>query len=407
MSIMDNIKVSSEKVEKQKVSLDVKQHAFPQADKANEESTAKDLEQQQKTVLKRKHLNHIKLPFPWKVQEMLANVEKEGSSHIVSWMMPHGKAFRVHSQEEFVKSIMPSYFNQTKFTSFTRQLYIYGFQKVQDGPDKGAFFHSQFVKENKSLCLRMMRKKYKPNLHQDFNTNSAFPKHQSRDTMTCCHAPHQSGIAPRSTIGSNHQQGGHHRHDVSSEVQQGYYGGAPMAPQMVAPISMALSPSPLPFQPFVHNRQGLSRRQQEHNFDEEDWLAKFERLTSSSLPQAAADQMLLDRPMDHLNVVPSLCYSSQQVRREDRLQAPSHTFESINYTAVLSSSNAMPRLQSSMTNAREEERIHPRMVNMMNAAPDFHQRNTQQHYKYVDPFTGYDEEEVDTDGGYPFFIDPF
>lgn len=399
---MDNIKVSSEKVEKQKVPFDVKQHAFPQTKKANEESTANDIEQQ-KAVLKG-NLNHIKLPFPWKVQEMIANVEKEGSSHIVSWM-PNGKSFRVHSQEDFVKSIMPSYFNQTKFTSFTRQLYIYGFQKVQDGPDKGAFFHSQFVKENKSLCLTMRRKKDKPTiLHSYFNTNSAFPtSHQSR-YMTCGHAPEQFGIARPAMMGSNRE--GHH--DVSPlEVQQDT--GAMVSQMVVAPMflmPMPMPPSPQltdlllsPFQPFTHNPQGLSRRQQERNFEEEDWLAKFERLTS----QAASDQMLLGRPMKH-NTVPFLGYNSQ-VRIEGEFQPPSQIFESINSAAVLSS-NSMPRLQPSIINVVEEEIIHPRMVHRMNVAPYLQQSNTQQQdCKYVNPFADHDE-EVDADE-FPFFIDPF
>lgn len=388
---MDNIEVSSEKVEEQS----------QQAEKAkNEERSAKDLEQQ-KTVLRRT-LNHIKLPFPWKVQEMLADVENEGSSHIVSWM-PKGKSFRVHSQEDFVKSIMPSYFNQTKFTSFTRQLYIYGFQKVQDGPDKGAFFHSQFVKESKSLCLTMGRKKDKPSFHHpdsDFNTNSAFSSHQSRVSMTCGHAPEQFGIPRRPAtrlLSSNHA--GHH--GMFSEVQQG--SGA-MVPQMVAPMSMPPSPqlTPLlsPFQPFGHIPQELSRRQQERNFEEEDWLAKFERLTS----QAPTDQMLLGRPLDRVNL-PSLNYNSQ-VRREGRLSPPSQTFESI-YSAAVLSSNAMPRLQPSV-NTMEEERIHPRMVNsIMNVASDFHQRNTQQDCKEYDSVADHNnEQEVDADA-FPFFIDPF
>ena len=61
----------------------------------------------------RSDLHHTKLPFPWKVQEMLADVEKDGMSHIVSWMH-HGKSFKVHDEEEFVKSVMPHYFKQVR-----------------------------------------------------------------------------------------------------------------------------------------------------------------------------------------------------------------------------------------------------------------------------------------------------
>ena len=104
----------------------------------------------------RQNMVDSKMPFPWKVQIMLDDVEREGKSHIVSWLS-HGRSFRIHRQDEFVDEILPNYFNQSKISSFTRQLYIYQFQKVPEGPDKGAFMHPRFIRGDKNGALHMKR----------------------------------------------------------------------------------------------------------------------------------------------------------------------------------------------------------------------------------------------------------
>jgi hypothetical protein len=102
----------------------------------------------------------VQLPFPIKLHDMLEGMANNGSQYIVSWQ-PHGKAFRVHQPDVFAKAIMPRYFNQTKYKSFLRQLHLYGFQRISKGMDKGAYFHSLFIKNNKSMGLRMLREKIK------------------------------------------------------------------------------------------------------------------------------------------------------------------------------------------------------------------------------------------------------
>jgi hypothetical protein len=79
----------------------------------------------------------------------------------VSWQ-PHGKAFRVHLPDLFAKTVMPRYFKQqTKYKSFQRQLHIYGFHRINKGMDRGAYFHSMFIREDKSLSLLMSCTKIK------------------------------------------------------------------------------------------------------------------------------------------------------------------------------------------------------------------------------------------------------
>lgn len=102
-------------------------------------------------------LASCKLPFVWKLFEMLEGVEKSGDEHIVSWL-DSGKAFRVHKLEEFVNNIVPIYFKQSKYKSFQRQLNFYGFTRVTTGPNAGAYYHSQFLKGQKTLCLSIRPK---------------------------------------------------------------------------------------------------------------------------------------------------------------------------------------------------------------------------------------------------------
>ena len=45
---------------------------------------------------------------------------------------------------------MPLYFNQTKYSSFQRQLHIYNFQRITAGKDKGADGYGQSVEKIES-----------------------------------------------------------------------------------------------------------------------------------------------------------------------------------------------------------------------------------------------------------------
>jgi hypothetical protein len=98
--------------------------------------------------------------FPWKLHIMLDHMEEQGDKSIVCWQ-PHGRAFTVHKPKEFVVNIMPQFFNQTKYASFQRQLNLYGFSRLTHGPDKGAYYHSCFVRGERNLCRNMIRQKIK------------------------------------------------------------------------------------------------------------------------------------------------------------------------------------------------------------------------------------------------------
>jgi hypothetical protein len=78
-----------------------------------------------------------KKKFPWALHSLLEEAEKTGDGDVVCWR-PSGIAFKVHKRDEFMKRILPKYFKQTKFKSFVRQLNLWGFTFIDQGPDKGS-----------------------------------------------------------------------------------------------------------------------------------------------------------------------------------------------------------------------------------------------------------------------------
>lgn len=76
------------------------------------------------------------LLFPSKLFQMLEDAAMEGFEAIVSWGA-EPNAFNVHKKRRFEEKVLPKYFKMTKYKSFTRQLYNYGFTWIRKGPDKG------------------------------------------------------------------------------------------------------------------------------------------------------------------------------------------------------------------------------------------------------------------------------
>mmetsp|Transcript_16927 Transcript_16927/g.25129 ORF Transcript_16927/g.25129 Transcript_16927/m.25129 type:complete len:420 (-) Transcript_16927:201-1460(-) len=109
-----------------------------------------------------------KEPFPMKLHKMLTFVDSDESSSsnsfqdVVSWM-PHGRSFCVHKPADFVEKIMPMFFKQTKWTSFQRQLNLYGFQRLTRGLDAGTYYHEMFLRGQCRyfLCHCIVRQKVK------------------------------------------------------------------------------------------------------------------------------------------------------------------------------------------------------------------------------------------------------
>ena len=52
---------------------------------------------------------------------------------------------------------MPTFFRQSKLTSFQRQLNLYGFSRITAGRDRGGYYHELFLKNKLFLCQNMTR----------------------------------------------------------------------------------------------------------------------------------------------------------------------------------------------------------------------------------------------------------
>lgn len=107
----------------------------------------------------RRNSGGVAQPFPLKLMEVLG---QEEYSHIASWM-PHGRAFIVHNPKAFTAEILPRFFKQTKYMSFTRQLNLWGFKRItrRGNPDAGAYYHELFLRGRPRLSTRMRREKIK------------------------------------------------------------------------------------------------------------------------------------------------------------------------------------------------------------------------------------------------------
>jgi hypothetical protein len=56
---------------------------------------------------------------------------------LFEYIQPHGRAWKVLDKELLVKEVIPKYFGQSKFASFTRQLSGWGFKRLhQTGEGK-------------------------------------------------------------------------------------------------------------------------------------------------------------------------------------------------------------------------------------------------------------------------------
>jgi len=91
------------------------------------------------------------ITFPQRLLQVLA---ERDSADAISWLS-HGKSFIVYDKKKFVESILPRFFKESKFTSFTRKLNRWGFTRISRGVETGAYQHEYFRRDEPNLCLKM------------------------------------------------------------------------------------------------------------------------------------------------------------------------------------------------------------------------------------------------------------
>ncbi|KAK7203434.1 hypothetical protein BZA70DRAFT_297200 [Myxozyma melibiosi] len=99
----------------------------------------------------------------------------------ISWM-PDGTSFQVVGREQFERTVLPRYFKHSNFSSFVRQLNMYGWHKVQDvtagamhsGEETWQFHSPNFIRGREDLLDNIVRNRGskgsededEPDLHQ-------------------------------------------------------------------------------------------------------------------------------------------------------------------------------------------------------------------------------------------------
>jgi hypothetical protein len=88
---------------------------------------------------------------------MMKFAEKQDSEFCVSWL-DDGMSFVIRNPDEFTRTVVPKFFKPTKFSSFTRKLYRWGFRQVNRGigPDDPIIFGNEcFQRDNMELMSKM------------------------------------------------------------------------------------------------------------------------------------------------------------------------------------------------------------------------------------------------------------
>ena len=89
------------------------------------------------------------LIFPFKLLEIIENE----TPSVIEWT-PSGKGFYI---KDGIRDVLPKYFRQTKLQSFQRQLNLYGFSRMNKGPECGAYYHAKFSRDRPELIGTIKR----------------------------------------------------------------------------------------------------------------------------------------------------------------------------------------------------------------------------------------------------------
>ena len=73
---------------------------------------------------------------------------------VITWT-PSGRSFTIVNPRAFVTDILPEHFKSAKYSSFTRKLHRWGFQRHYRGEESGAFYHNDFLKDRLDLVEQM------------------------------------------------------------------------------------------------------------------------------------------------------------------------------------------------------------------------------------------------------------
>ena len=83
-----------------------------------------------------------KATFPTTLFDILADAELDD---VIAWL-PHGRSWKILDMPKFAESVLSGYFNQSKYTSFVRQVNGWGFRRVTVGTEANTYYHELFLR---------------------------------------------------------------------------------------------------------------------------------------------------------------------------------------------------------------------------------------------------------------------
>ena len=96
--------------------------------------------------------------FPVKIMILTEECYRQGKTDIVAWNS-NGRAFKVWDHDRFENEILPLYLESSKYSSFLRQLNLYGFRRFSAGADKGSYYHPKFLRGLPWIATTIQRTK--------------------------------------------------------------------------------------------------------------------------------------------------------------------------------------------------------------------------------------------------------
>lgn len=93
----------------------------------------------------------------FQLMEMMQFADKQEKGFCVEWL-DDGKSFIINNSKVFTDTIIPKFFKATKFSSFTRKLYRWGFRQINRGigpEDPIIFGNDNFQRDNLELMAEM------------------------------------------------------------------------------------------------------------------------------------------------------------------------------------------------------------------------------------------------------------
>lgn len=91
------------------------------------------------------------------LMSLMKYADTQGKDFCVVWL-PDGKSFVIKNPDEFTRYVVPKFFKVTKFSSFTRKLYRWGFRQINRGigPDDPIIFgNDNFDRDAEQLISKM------------------------------------------------------------------------------------------------------------------------------------------------------------------------------------------------------------------------------------------------------------